>query len=52
MPLQQPTKDILSFLNRNPMVRSHIAAPPDKTLLYAGSVFMPVWQELEQLRKL
>jgi len=29
-----------------------IAAPPNCTLLYAGTFFRPVWQELERLRAL
>jgi len=51
MPLLQPTKDFLSFLQKNPAVRSKIAAAPNSTLLYAGNFFRPVWQELEQLRR-
>jgi hypothetical protein len=50
MALQQPIKDLLSFLRRNPGIRMRIAAPPDSTLLYAGAFFRPVWQELERLR--
>jgi len=49
MPLQQPVKDLLRFLQKNRAVRSRIAAPPDGTLLYAGSFFRPVWRELEQI---
>ncbi len=51
MALLQPTKDLLSFLRQNPAVRARIAAPPDTTLLYAGSFFRPVWQEIEHLRR-
>lgn len=50
MPLLQPTKDLLSFLQRNPAVRSRIAAPRNATLLYAGNFFRPIWQEIEQLK--
>ena len=37
MPLQQPTKDFLKYLKRNPAIRDQIRAAPGKTLLYAGS---------------
>jgi hypothetical protein len=50
VPLQLPIKEFLSFLNSNPTLRAKIAAPPNKSLLYAGDFFRPVWQELEQLR--
>lgn len=51
MPLLQPTKDLLRYLQKNPAVRASIAAPPNMTLLYAGSFFRPVWQELEQIKR-
>jgi hypothetical protein len=51
MPLLQPTKDLLGYLQKNPVVRSSVAAPPNATLLYAGDFFRPVWQELEQLKR-
>jgi hypothetical protein len=50
VPLLQPTKDLLRYLRENPRVRFQIAAQPNRTLLYAGSYFMPMWRELEQLR--
>jgi hypothetical protein len=46
MPLQQPTKDFLRYLQQNPSVRAQIRAAPGKTLLYAGGFFKPVWQEI------
>jgi hypothetical protein len=52
MPLLQPTKDLLVFLQKNPTVRTRIAAPPNATLLYAGNFFRPIWQELEQLKRM
>ena len=51
MSLLQPTKDLLVFLKKNPAVRSRIAAPPNRTLLYAGNFFRPIWMELEQLKR-
>jgi len=50
VPLLQPTKDLLRYLRNNPGVRSRIAAAPNRTLLYAGSYFRPIWREVEQLR--
>lgn len=50
MPLLQPTKDLLKFLQRNPGIRARIRAAPDKTLLYAGNFFRPVWRELADLK--
>lgn len=50
MPLLQPTRALLVFLQKNPLVRSRIAARPGATLLYAGYNFQPVWKELEQLK--
>lgn len=50
MAMIQATKDFLAFLRANPALRLQIAAPPDKTLIYAGSFFKPMWQELAQLR--
>lgn len=50
MALLQETKDFLGFLQRNPLLRKRIAAGPDRTLIYAGSFFRPVWRELALLR--
>jgi hypothetical protein len=46
MAIDQPTKDLLGFLHKHPEIRMQIHATPDKTLLYAGSLFKPVWKEL------
>lgn len=50
MALLQPTKDLLIFLRKNPALRARIAAPPNATLLYAGSFIRPMWQEIVQLK--
>ncbi|PTR05298.1 hypothetical protein C8R32_1242 [Nitrosospira sp. Nsp5] len=50
MTLLPQTKDFLSYLQKNPGMRSRIAAPPNTTLLYAGIFIKPMWQELEQLK--
>ena len=50
MPLLQDTTGFLTFLRQNPRLRSRIAAAPDKTLIYAGSFFKPVWKELSAIR--
>ena len=51
MSLLPQTKELLTFLQKNPDIRARIAAPPNKTLLYAGNFIRPVWQELEQLTR-
>ena len=51
MPMLTQTKDLLRFLQKNPAIRSRIAAPRDKTLLYAGHFVRPAWQEIEQLKR-
>ncbi len=51
MPLLQPTKDFLRYLQQNPAVRAQIRAAPGKTLLYAGTFFRPVWQEIAAQRR-
>ncbi|MBZ5560957.1 MAG: hypothetical protein LAP13_00895 [Acidobacteriia bacterium] len=51
MPLQQPTKDFLKYLKRNPAIRDQIRAAPGKTLLYAGRFFKPMWKEIEELKR-
>lgn len=48
MPLQQATKDLLGYLRKHPRVRSSIRAGRDRTLLYAGSFFAPIWQEINR----
>ncbi len=49
--LLPPTRDLLRHLHDHPSLRSQIAAPADKTLLYAGQWVRPVWQELAELRR-
>ena len=51
MSLLPQTKELLSFLQKNPAVRARVAAAPNTTLLYAGNFIRPVWQELEQLKR-
>lgn len=51
MSLLPETKELLSFLQKNPGIRAKIAAPQNATLLYAGNFIRPVWQELEQLKR-
>lgn len=51
MPLLPQTKQLLNFLQKNPALRSRIAAPRDATLLYAGNFFRPVWMEIEALKR-
>lgn len=51
MPLEQPTKDLLVFLQKNPAIRDQIRAAPGKTLLYAGRFFKPMWQEISDLKR-
>ncbi|MCW3473571.1 hypothetical protein [Limobrevibacterium gyesilva] len=50
MPLLQETRDFLIFLRQNSLLRRRIAAPPDKTLIYAGTLFKPAWKELAEIR--
>jgi hypothetical protein len=51
MPIEQPTKLFLAFLQKNPTIRMQIRAAPGKTLLYAGAFFKPVWRELAELKR-
>lgn len=46
MPLLQPTKDFLWYLQQNPAVRVLIRAAPGRTWLDAGAFFRPMWQEI------
>ncbi|MBV8494228.1 MAG: hypothetical protein JO162_12225 [Alphaproteobacteria bacterium] len=50
MALLQETRSFLKFLHDNEPLRRRIAAAPDKTLLYAGSIIRPAWKELAELR--
>jgi hypothetical protein len=51
MPMHATTRDFLSFLQKNPGLRARIRAPKDKTLLYAGSFFKPMWQEIADMKR-
>ena len=51
MPLLPQTKALLQFLNKNPLVRSQIAAPCDATILYAGRLIQPAWMEIEAWKR-
>ena len=44
MPLLRETKEFLRFLQRDGALRGRIAARPDRTLIYAGSVLRPAWK--------
>lgn len=50
MALLAETRELLSFLRRNPAVRDQIAAGPDATILYSGRVIKPAWREIEDLK--
>jgi len=46
MGFQPATRHFLSYLQKHPEVRHQIRAGPDRTLLYAGSFFKPMWREI------
>lgn len=50
MLLGSAAKEFLVFLQNNPKIRAQIRAAPNKTILYAGVFFKPVWQELSDLK--
>jgi hypothetical protein len=51
MPLASETVDFMKFLNKNPVIRSQIkAAPPRKTLVYAGKWKSETWREISVLQ--
>jgi hypothetical protein len=47
----QQTKDFLRYLAAHPGLRRQIAAPPDKSLVYAGQVIRAAWKELAQMKQ-
>ena len=51
MPLLPQTRALLQFLNKNPRVRSQIAAGSNATILYAGRLIQPAWMEIEEWKK-
>ena len=51
MLLQPGTRAFLQYLQANPQLRRQLRAGPDRTFLYAGSFFKPVWKEIEEFRR-
>jgi len=51
MTIQSQTKEFLSYLQQNRDVRDKIKADANKTLLYAGVFFGPIWRELELFQR-
>jgi hypothetical protein len=49
--LQPGTRALLSILQAHPSLRWEIRAAPDRTLLYSGSFFRPVWKEIADLKR-
>ena len=47
MIVHQSTKDLLRFLQTHPEVRSRIKAAHDRTVLYSGGFFKPMWKEIQ-----
>ena len=47
MIVHNATKDLLRFLKTHPEVRSRIRAARDRTVLYSGRFFRPMWKETE-----
>ena len=51
MAFQRATRTLLTSLRGHPEVRQQIRAAPGRTLLYAGSFFKPMWQEVADYRR-
>jgi hypothetical protein len=51
MVLQPGTRALLSILHAQPALRWQIRAPRDRTLLYSGSFFRPVWKEIADAKR-
>jgi hypothetical protein len=49
--LHPVAREFLTYLQKNLPVRQQIRAMPDRTLLYAGSFFKPVWKEIADLKR-
>jgi hypothetical protein len=49
--LQTQTREFLSYLQQNLDVRQRIKAEKDKTLLYVGRFFGPIWKEVEEFQR-
>lgn len=52
MAFKPQTKSFLSYLKANKATRDRIRAPHDKTLLYAGNFFKPIWREIETEKRM
>ena len=51
MGLQPGTRALLSILHAQPSLRWQIRAAPDRTLLYSGSFFKPIWKEIAEFKE-
>src|SRR4029077_2722599 len=51
MAIQPETRDFLVYLQQHKAVRDRIKAERNKTLLYAGHFFAPIWKELESFQR-
>jgi hypothetical protein len=51
MALQPGTRALLSILQAQPALRWQIRAAPDRTLLYSGSFFKPIWREIAEQKR-
>lgn len=51
MGFQPATKQFLTYLQKHPEIRHQIQAAPDRTLLYAGSFFKPMWKEIADYKR-
>jgi hypothetical protein len=51
MPLALETANFMKFLNKNPLIRARIKAPPGKALVYAGKWTSDTWREISALKK-
>jgi hypothetical protein len=51
MAIQPETRAFLVYLQKHKDVRARLKADRDKTLLYAGHFFAPMWRELESFQR-
>ena len=51
MALQPGTRALLAILQAQPSLRGQIRAAPDRTFLYSGSFFRPVWKEIADFKR-
>jgi hypothetical protein len=51
MALQPGTRALLTILHAQPALRWQVRAAPDRTLLYSGSFFKPIWREISELKR-